>query len=153
MLLDQFGKKIRKPLGEQLIDNAISFLKGTNPQDTGSTVEAIWKNINNQMNEGIQKSRKKGFKGPIYIQIKEMELNHNFGTKGGMFPLVFRRTRPTPEPASHLFIHRHGDENAKHEYSLPELSWVDSIMRDKNSGKFTAKYINDIQAWITGTLK
>ena len=152
-LLDQFGKVVRKPLGEQVFDNIIKQIASPDKQEAGETVNEVWKSINKEMDDGIQKARKKGIKGTIYIQIREKKLPDSLGANGDMYQIFIRKTRPTPEQATTLYSHRLGDVEAKFEYALPELSWIEGIMRNKNSGKFTEKYINDIQAFIEGRLK
>jgi hypothetical protein len=150
-LLDMCGRPIRKPLGEQLIDNAIKQIASPDVVESGDAVKAFWKKLSRDMDKGISKSRKKGFQGLIYIQVKEKKLPTSMGANGDLYTLVFRRTRPTPEQATSLYIHGNGDVAPIFQYCLPELSWVEGIMRNKH--KFTVKYINDIQAWIEGKLK
>lgn len=153
-LLDQFGKCIvpRKTFGEQAFDNAIKQIESPDKYEVGETVNELWKDLNRKMQDGIEKARKKGYKGILYIQIIEKKLPENMQANGDMYMVVVRSTRPTPEQATSLYIHKLGEAQPKFQYCLPELSWVESIMRNKTSGKFTEKYINDIQAWIEGRL-
>ncbi len=150
-LLDMCGKPIRKTFGEQAIDNAIKQLASPDQIEAGDAVNAFAKKFNKDMAEGIGKTRKRGYKGIIYIQVKEKKLPASMGANGDLYTMVFRKTRPTPEQASSLYIHRQFDTEPQFQYCLPELSWVEGIMRNKH--KFTDKYINDIQAWIEGRLK
>lgn len=152
-LLDQFGKIVKKPLGEQIFDNIVKQIASPDKQEAGETVNELWKSISKEMDDGIQKARKRGYKATVYIQIREKKLPKNLGANGDMYQIIIRKSRPTPEQATTLYSHRQGDMAPKFEYALPELSWVEGIMRNKNSGKFTEKYINDIQAWIEGRLK
>jgi len=94
-----------------------------------------------------------GFKGTIYIQIREKKIPENMQANGDLYVVIIRTTRPTPEQATSLYILKPWHTKIEFQYALPELSWVESIMRNKDSGKFTKKYINDIQAWIEGRLK
>jgi hypothetical protein len=150
-ILDMFGKPIRKPLGEQLIDNAIKQIASPDVVESGDAVKAFWKKLSRDMNDAIAKTRKRHYKGTIYIQVKEKKIPSNMGANGDMYTIVCRETRPTPEQATSLYYHRNFDAEPNFLYCLPELSWVEGIMRNKH--KFTVKYINDIQAWIEGKLK
>jgi hypothetical protein len=154
-LLDQFGRVIRKSktLGEQINDNAFKQMFNPTTHETGETVNEFWKDLYKKMLDSVQKERRKGYKGTVYIQIREKKLPEALGVNGDEYKIFTRKTRPTPEQATSLYTHRLGDEAPNFEYILPELSWIEKIMREKNSGKFTEKYINDIQAFIEGRLR
>jgi hypothetical protein len=150
-LLDMLGKPIRKTFGEQSIDNTIKQIASPDKVEAGDAVKTFWKKLSRDMADGIAKTRKTGYKGIIYIQVKEKKIPNSMGANGDLYTIVYRKTRPTAEQATSLYIHREFDAEPQFQYCLPELSWVEGIMRNKH--KFTVKYINDIQAWIEGRLK
>ena len=86
-ILDQYGRRIKKKttFGSDCVDNAIKQLDKPDNYEIGEVLNEVWKNISNEMADGIAKTRKKGFKGPIYIQIQERKLPANFGTNGDRF--------------------------------------------------------------------
>lgn len=138
----------KKTYGDQVLSNFDKQQRSPDTQEAGETTKELGKKFLSMLFDTIEKARICGVKRKIYIQILEKPLQH---TNGVHWTFICRETRPDPEQSSYLYSHRYGDDDAKFEYALPELTHVPYILA--NQEKYTERYLATLEQWRQGKLK